>query len=75
MNDSFEKQQIKSLQNSTVSVFLVQGESEPCNFADQVYQFFDLLLVHFFVFQQHKGREACVIETLKTTISQIYRAS
>lgn len=50
MNDSFEKQQIKSLQNSTVSVFLVQGESEPCNFADQVYEFFDLLLVHFFVF-------------------------
>lgn len=37
MNDSFEKQQIKSLQNSTVSVFLVQGELEPCNFADQVY--------------------------------------
>ena len=37
MNDSFEKQQIKSLQNSTVSVFLVQGESDPCNFADQVY--------------------------------------
>lgn len=50
MNDSFEKQQIKSLQNSTVSVFLVQGELEPCNFADQVYEFFDLLLVHFFVF-------------------------